>query len=45
MIALVGTLVAIVFFVAGYKSGQFGWWWSGLGVAVIYWAIYTLIEV
>lgn len=44
-IAVIGTFLGFIIFFAGYKSGQLGWWWSGLGLAALYWAIYTLLEV
>lgn len=44
-IALLGTLVCSLAFWAGYKSGINGWWWSSVGVFIIYAIIFKLIDV
>ncbi len=44
LVALAGTLVAILIYWAGYGSALRGWWWTILGVAIVYYALYHLIE-
>ena len=36
LIALVGTLICALAFLAGYASGGSGWWWTIFGVPIIY---------
>jgi len=43
-IAFCGTVVFLLAFVAGYYSGQFGWWWVGFGLIIIYLAFYRFID-
>lgn len=43
-IALVGSLVCLVAYWAGYVAGQTGLWFTIFGVVVIYAIIYKLIE-
>jgi hypothetical protein len=44
-IALIGSLVCLLAYWAGYIGGQSGIWWSVFGIIVIYAIIYKLIEV
>ena len=45
LIALIGMLVVALGYLSGYMSSAHGWWWTFLGLGVIYAAIYTLVEV
>ena len=45
LIALCGTVVALLAYIAGYQSGQEGWWWTGFSLIVIYIAIVKLVDV
>jgi len=44
-IAFMGMLVCLLAFFAGYKAGQFGLWWAGAGVTIIYIILFGLLEV
>jgi hypothetical protein len=44
LIALFGTLVAVLAWWSGYASGVRGWWWSVLTMVFIYVAIYKLVN-
>ena len=41
--AIVATLLVAVIFAAGYFAGNLGWWWTGLGVIVVYFITGKLI--
>lgn len=45
LISLIGALVCLVVYWAGFMAGKTGWWWTMFGVVVIYVIIYKLIEV
>ena len=45
LIALCGSLVALLAYIAGYQSGQEGWWWTSLSLVIIYVAIVKLVDV
>ncbi len=36
VIALVGTLMFIFSFAAGYLSGMYGWWWTAILIPVVF---------
>lgn len=44
MIAFLGTFVGVLAWLSGYVSGIRGWWWTIIGVVVIYMALYNLIK-
>lgn len=44
IIAAVATLVVLLGFCAGYVSGQYGWWWTGFALVIIYGAVYKIID-
>jgi len=44
-IALVGSLVCVIVYWAGYVGGQNGMWWAVFGIIIIYAIIYKLVEV
>ncbi len=44
-IAVIGALICLLAFFAGYKAGQVGWWWMGGTVIMIYFIIYNFLEV
>ena len=35
-ISFIGALVCLVVYWAGFMAGRSGWWWTVLGIAVIY---------
>ena len=43
-IALIGTLIALVIFWAGFVSGGHGWWWAFFGVLFMYIIVYKLVD-
>jgi hypothetical protein len=44
-VAGLATLAGFLAYFSGYISGQHGFWWTFIGVGVIYYALYHLIEV
>ena len=44
-ISIIGTVIAGLVFAAGYGAGVHSWWWVGIGVLIVYWIVYTLVEV
>jgi hypothetical protein len=45
VICICGTLVAFIAWWSGYVSGGRGWWWTAIGLAVIYFVIFKLLDV
>lgn len=43
-VAFVATLITGLAYVSGYISGQEGWWWTAVGLLVIYGGVFTLIK-
>ncbi len=43
MVAFCGSLIVLLAYFSGYVSSAHGWWWTGLGVIVIYVAIHKLL--
>lgn len=39
VIALVGTLICVLAYVAGYVSGSYGWWWTAVLLPVVFFMI------
>jgi fatty acid desaturase len=44
LIAFLITFMTLFAYVSGYVSGQYGWWWTGVGVIVIYGAVRRIIK-
>ncbi len=44
LVAICGTLVAGLAYFAGYWSSGHGWWWTVVGVAIIYVILYKLVN-
>ncbi len=44
LISLVGTLICMLVFIAGYVSGTHGWWWAAIGVLFVYAIINSLLH-
>lgn len=44
LVAFIATFLALLAYVSGYVSGQEGWWWTGIGLLVIYGGVYTLVK-
>lgn len=44
-VSIIGALICLLAYVAGYRSGQLGWWFTGVSVIVIYVALYKFLEV
>lgn len=44
-ISLMGTLVAFLAYFSGYVSAGRGWWWTAIGVFVIYAILFRLLDV
>ncbi|MDD2758227.1 MAG: hypothetical protein PHD72_02525 [Patescibacteria group bacterium] len=36
--------IALVAFIAGYFSGQFGWWWIGFAVLIVYGGVHSALK-
>ena len=36
--------IAFVSFLAGYFSGQYGWWWTGFAALIVYGGVYSAIK-
>lgn len=43
-IAATATLVCLLAFVAGYFSGENGWWWTGFALLIIYGSVYKIVD-
>ncbi len=43
-IALFGTLVMALAFIAGYGSGLRGWWWAGFALIFMYGLIIKILD-
>lgn len=44
LIAFFGTVAFLLVYVVGYASGARGWWWTVIGVAILYAIIYQVID-
>lgn len=44
-VSIAVTLIVLIAWVAGYFSGINGWWWTVLGIVVVYALVYKLIKV
>ena len=44
LVSFLGMSVCMLAWGSGYASGKSGWWWTALGVIVIYAVIYKLVE-
>ena len=44
LIAIFGTLTAVVIYWAGYSAGKNGWFWTIGGMVVVYIVIYKLVD-
>lgn len=43
-IALTATVICILAYYAGYVSSPHGWWWTSLGVLIVYGGVYKLVD-
>lgn len=43
-VAFMIACVALVSFLAGYFSAQYGWWWVGFAVLIVYGGVYSAIK-
>lgn len=43
-ISFCGALTGLVIYWAGFMAGKSGWWWTAIGIAVVYFIIYKLLE-
>ncbi|MDO8499353.1 MAG: hypothetical protein Q7S66_01685 [bacterium] len=44
VITFIAVIICLLVFYAGYISGQHGWWWTVLGMFVIYGGVYGMIK-
>jgi len=44
-VSFLGMLVAFMAYFSGYVSGGRGWWWTAIGVFLVYAILYKLLEV
>ena len=44
MIASVATLITFFVYLSGYFSGKVGWWWTGLFLVIIYFAMLKFVD-
>lgn len=44
IIAVCGTLVALLIYWAGFSAGRQGWWWTVFGMVFIYLVIFKLVN-
>jgi len=44
LISFIGVLICGAVYLAGYLSGAQGWWWTAIGLVVIYIIVYKLVE-
>lgn len=45
MISIIGTLIVLLGYLAGYISAGHRWWWTVFAVIIVYAAIYKLVDV
>ncbi len=45
LISVIGTLITLFAYMAGYISGGLKWWWTSIILIGIYVAIYKLVNV
>jgi hypothetical protein len=43
-VAFMSMFITALAYVSGYFSGQEGWWWTAIGLAVIYAGVYKFIK-
>ena len=43
-VALVGILISLLIFFAGYIAGTHGWWWVSFGTIAIYGIVYKAVD-
>ncbi|KKQ28194.1 MAG: hypothetical protein US42_C0001G0045 [Candidatus Magasanikbacteria bacterium GW2011_GWC2_37_14] len=44
LIASAATLVTFLAYISGYFSGKVGWWWTALGLIIIYVAMFKFVD-
>lgn len=44
LVALAITIMCIIAYYAGYISGGRGWWWTILGMLIIYGGVYKMVD-
>ncbi|MFA6426899.1 MAG: hypothetical protein WCW16_00425 [Candidatus Magasanikbacteria bacterium] len=45
LVTVIAVLILAVVYFAGFVSGTIGWWWTFLGVLVLYPIIFKLVDV
>ena len=43
-VAALGFIIVFLTWFAGYKSGMNGWWWTGFGSIIAYFAVYASLK-
>jgi len=43
-VAFIIAMIGLVAFVAGYFAAEFGWWWTGFGVLIIYGGVFKALK-
>jgi len=44
MIASAATLITFLAYLSGYFSGKVGWWWTGIFLVAIYFAMFKFVD-
>lgn len=43
-VAFIITVIALLAFIAGYFSAQFGWWWTAFAILIVYGGIFNALK-
>jgi CHASE2 domain-containing sensor protein len=43
-VAFTITLVAVVSFIAGYLSAEYGWWWTAFAALIVYGGVFKALK-
>jgi hypothetical protein len=44
LVAFIAAIICVMAYVSGYVSSQYGWWWTGFGVLIVYGGVYRIID-
>lgn len=44
VVSIVGTMICLTVFWAGYVAGGYGWWWVAFGLLAVYGIIYKIVD-
>lgn len=44
LVAGLATFICAMAYIAGYVSGEHGWWWTIVAVLIVYGAIYKAVD-